>query len=281
MTLIQRIAHSEKYFVWIGIYAALGLLSTEFSLAPVVAFYVLYGTAFLDILYKRSVNESLDFMIAQLISWEVIGRMSNSSPWLPWETGKYALFILLVFGLTFKRGKSSVIGSLIILLSIPSIFLIEGDRIFKDLIFNYLGIVLVGLSIMYFYQRQYTYQDFKRICRVMMYPIISILAFITIKTPEFEQLQFELGANFRTTGGFGSNQVSTILGLGMLILGMFQVKRDNLFGNRGIDLILLALSLIHISERAGILDCLSWSMFSQIIFSICAIRAKLKGPWQV
>ena len=93
MTLIQRIAHSEKYFVWIGIYAALGLLSTEFSLAPVVAFYVLYGTAFLDILYKRSVNESLDFMIAQLISWEVIGRMSNSSPWLPWETGKYALFI--------------------------------------------------------------------------------------------------------------------------------------------------------------------------------------------
>ena len=36
-----------------------------------------------------------------------------------------------------------------------------------------------------------------------------------IETPNYSELSFSLNADFEASGGFGSNQVATILGLGM------------------------------------------------------------------
>ncbi|WP_332910234.1 hypothetical protein [Algoriphagus boritolerans] len=53
----------------------------------------------------------------------------------------------------------------------------------------------------------------------MLYPILSVLVYTIIKTPDLDSVEFSLGANFATAGGFGSNQVSTILGLGVFFDG--------------------------------------------------------------
>lgn len=260
MTPLQRIAYSKSYLLWLGIFALIGALSTQFPIVTVLAFYYFYGISLFNILANRQSNENLDFMLGQLLGWEILARMADTSPWMPWETGKYVMFSLLLIGLLFKKGRVNVTGPVIILFSIPALLFVQGDRIVKDVVFNYAGILLLALSIMYFYQREYTYDDFKRLCRMMIYPIISILAFISIKTPEFDDLKFDLGANFQTTGGFGSNQVSTVLGLGMLLFGLFQMKNDKLFGSRRIDQLLLGYiafrALISLS-RGGVIAALA------------------------
>ena len=44
---------------------------------------------------------------------------------------------------------------------------------------------------------------------------VSLLVNIIIKTPTLENLTFSLNVDFSTTGGFGSNQAITIIGIGM------------------------------------------------------------------
>tara|TARA_B100000287_G_scaffold434228_1_gene498126 strand:+ start:19 stop:915 length:897 start_codon:yes stop_codon:yes gene_type:complete len=46
---------------------------------------------------------------------------------------------------------------------------------------------------------------------------IVVLIYTVIKTPEYSKISFSLGGNDQTSGGFGANQVSTILGLGMFL----------------------------------------------------------------
>jgi O-antigen ligase len=49
------------------------------------------------------------------------------------------------------------------------------------------------------------------------YALIPALVFTIIKTPNYQEIEFSLGANFSTSGGFGSNQVSTAFGLGAFV----------------------------------------------------------------
>ena len=53
--------------------------------------------------------------------------------------------------------------------------------------------------------------------RIIWLTIIPVLVFSIIQTPDFKDISFQLGAVAETAGGFGSNQVSTVLGLGSTI----------------------------------------------------------------
>ena len=65
------------------------------------------------------------------------------------------------------------------------------------------------------------------------------MVFTFIKTPDLDEIEFTLKAQFETTGGHSSNQVSTILGLGMF-LAFYNLYNSKLFsGNYIIDLIIL------------------------------------------
>ena len=82
------------------------------------------------------------------------------------------------------------------------------------------------------------------------------MAFTYLKTPDFDDIQFSLNANFETSGGFGSNQVSTALGLGFFLIFIFWVNQWKLSGFRGGDIILLfgmALQGLLTFSRGGML----------------------------
>jgi hypothetical protein len=70
-------------------------------------------------------------------------------------------------------------------------------------------------------------------------PTISVLAFAFVRTPDYDSIDFNLSANFDTSGGFGSNQVSTILGLGLLLSFMLWITKSSLSGNKILDIIVM------------------------------------------
>jgi hypothetical protein len=68
-----------------------------------------------------------------------------------------------------------------------------------------------------------------------------MLVYVLIQTPSFENLNFTLGANFTTSGGFGSNQVSTILGIGMFLSFYAWMNKILFSGSHRIDGLFIAI----------------------------------------
>jgi TRAP-type uncharacterized transport system fused permease subunit len=75
--------------------------------------------------------------------------------------------------------------------------------------------------------------------RVLIYAFLLSLIFTIIKTPDFDEIEFNLRANFSTTGGFGSNQVSSVFGLGMFIMFVAWVLKWRLLKSVYLDIILI------------------------------------------
>jgi len=171
--------------------------------------------------------------------------MSKAYPLIPWEMGKYLLFLLLMAGILMKYRRGTV-GWILLVLLLPSLFIDESDQVwFKNIIFNLLGPVNVALAIVYFKKQIVSAEEFMSLLRLFALPAISVLTFVVIRAPDLGQIEFTLGANFETAGGFGSNQVSTVLGLGAFLAYLFWRNRWDLSGYRWLDLGLLILFTIR------------------------------------
>jgi len=71
--------------------------------------------------------------------------------------------------------------------------------------------------------------------------IFTMSILILLKMPNFASYHFLPYSNSTTSGGYGPNQVSTIFGFGIAILGYSQIMKDYIFQYKIIDLIILAL----------------------------------------
>ena len=59
----------------------------------------------------------------------------------------------------------------------------------------------------------------------MLYPISSMVVYLFLRTPNLSEITFSTTSNFATSAGFGPNQVSTALGLGVLLLMINYILR--------------------------------------------------------
>ena len=199
------------------------------------------------LLIKKSEGHFFKFtsLIVYVVSFELLGRMSKAYPLIPWEMGKYLLFLLLMAGILMKYRRGTV-GWILLVLLLPAIFIDESDQVwFKNVIFNLLGPVNVALAIVYFKNQIVSEKELKSLLKLLALPAISVLTFVVIKTPDLENVEFGLGANFQTAGGFGSNQVSTVLGLGAFLAYLFWRYNWQVSGSRWLDLGLLILFTIR------------------------------------
>lgn len=235
---------------WTTFHVVLGILSTISPFVVVLWFYCFFIYQLINIL--RSGGSQTPLNIAELViyssAYELLSRMANSSPFIPYELGKYTIFFLCILGFLFtKKGNPSKwIGIFILLLIIPAFFIdLSGSVTFQDLRYNLLGLINVGLVIIFFSSLTINSTTFFKWIRLMAFPAISVLAFAVFKTPDYDELEFSLGANFDTTGGFGSNQVSTILGFGAFLMVVSLIQRQRITGHLIADYLLLAAFVIQ------------------------------------
>ena len=86
-----------------------------------------------------------------------------------------------------------------------------------QLIFNLLGPISTSMLILILSKYEMDEKIFNSMLKSIWFPSISLLVFVFIKTPSFDELELTLKASFSASGGFGSNQVSTVLGVGMFL----------------------------------------------------------------
>jgi len=177
-----------------------------------------------------------------MIGAEVLFRMSGGLFF--YELPKYSVLLFLVTGLLVEQKRHHVSVSylvyiLLLLIGIAFVDIPFSESIRKAIAFNLSGPILLGISAIYFYKRELSIHELLNLLFVMVLPIISMLSLLYFKTPDLETIKFGSQANFATSGGFGPNQVATILGMGVFIFAIHLFFKKRIFPILAIDLFVL------------------------------------------
>jgi O-antigen ligase len=190
------------------------------SLSNLYGILMLLGGVYVVIKSKNTNNEVL-LVSAYLVGGEVILRMAQSS--LSYEFSKYGVTLFMLLGMYFSGfSKNSVPYWIFLLLLIPGIIIATFTlNLHSDyrtiLVFNISGPVCLGVASIYCYSRKILLSTINDILLMVLLPVISTTTYLFLYTPDLKEVLTGTGSNFETSGGFGPNQVSTILGIGIFV----------------------------------------------------------------
>ncbi len=259
----------------LGVLLLVGIVAKVYS-TLIVAFGILF-----IIKSKNKHNEAM-LWSAYLVGAEVLFRMSGGT--LFYELPKYSVLLFLFLGLFIEKKKHAIsitylIYILLLLIGIAFTNIPFTESIRKAVAFNLSGPILLGVSAIYFYKRKITLQKLMDMLFYMLLPIISMLSLLYFKSPDIKDITFNTEANFATSGGFGPNQVATILGLGIFIVTIYLFFKKRIFYVFLIDIFLLIYLIFRgllTFSRGGILTSfLAIGFFT--FFYILATKDKLKN----
>ncbi|WP_418603358.1 O-antigen ligase family protein [Hwangdonia sp.] len=172
---------------------------------------------------------------AYVVGSEVFLRMTGGN--FIYEASKYfvILFVLLGMALGDGIGKKSYIYFMYILALIPGIVVAANTLGFETnvrtaIAFNLSGPICLGIVALYSYKRNVTIVALQNILLAAVLPIITTTAYLFLYSPSIEAILSGTQSNFEASGGFGPNQVSTVLGLGVFLLaGRLFLQSKTLF----------------------------------------------------
>lgn len=240
--MIYHILHTRHRLPWLIFHLALGFVSIFSPYVLILWFYVVLLSS-MGYIFKGPVAGRrlyIACLMTYLASFELLARMARTSPVIPYELSKYLLFVLLWLGIVQSSAKARA-GWWMLFLLLPALFIDMSGKVtgYQPLVFNILGPVNTALAIIFFSRLSLRQHSFRSVLLLLLYPPVAVLAYTYFKMPDYDEIQFSLSANFATAGGFGSNQVSTVLGLGTFLVFVFWINRWFLTGYRPADLFLL------------------------------------------
>jgi hypothetical protein len=237
--LLEKITQNKLLFIILHL--VLGYLGT-LSFFP--AIYGLFSIIIpvIVIFITKNKNEEALFFAAYIAGAEVFIRMIDG--FVFYETGKYAVILFLMMGIIFGKFKQVfapqyIFYVLLLLLGIVLTRVPEGESIRKNILFNLSGPFSLGAAAFYCYQRQITLKRMLDILFSMLLPIFSTIAYLYLRTPKLSEIVFRGASNFSTSGGYGPNQVATVIGVGIFLLTIYLVSRQKLSGYLFLDVIFL------------------------------------------
>lgn len=193
---------------------ALPFLSKIYTLG-ILVFGIFY------IVKTKNKNNEVLMLSAYIVSVEVLLRMTDGM--ILNEFGKYSVMFFMFLGLIYSGfSKNALMYWIFLVLLVPSIVLSTVSLNFdtdirKAIAFNISGPVCLGISAIYCFQRKITFDRLKGVISAFSMPLISIVVYLYLYTPSVKDVVTGTQSNFETSGGFGPNQVSTILGLGIFV----------------------------------------------------------------
>ena len=207
----------------------LGVLFLIGGISKIYSTLVLFFGILFIIKTKNKHNEAM-MWAAYMVGAEVLFRMTKGLFF--YELPKYSVLLFLFTGLIVEKRKhpvpvSYILYTLLLLIGIAFLDIPFNESIRRAIAFNLSGPVLLGVSAIYFYKRKLSLDTLLKMLFMMVLPIISMLSLLFFKTRDISEIRFSSNANFATSGGYGPNQVATILGVGIFIflIHLFFKKR--------------------------------------------------------
>lgn len=211
----------RKYYFLILIHIVIGALLYKNGYTPKIFGYSIIFGGILYIINSKNKNNEVLYATGYLVGSEIILRMTNGNP--VYEFSKFGVMIFIMVGIYFSGiSKNAIAYWIFILLLIPSVLTTSFELNYaislrKEISFNITGPVCLGVCALYSYDRKVTIEQINNILLCIGLPIISCITYLILFTPDLKDILTGTESNGLTSGGFGPNQVSTILGLGMFI----------------------------------------------------------------
>lgn len=197
---------------------------------------------------------------AYVVGSEVFIRMTGGN--FIYEASKYFVILFLLLGMALGDGvgKKSYIYFIYILVLVPGIVVAANTLNYETNIrtavaFNLSGPICLGVVAVYCYQRKISIKALQNILLAAILPIISTTTYLFLYSPSIKDVLSGTQSNFATSGGFGPNQVSTILGLGVFLLAgrLFLQSKTLFFKILNISILaLMAYRAIVTFSRGGV-----------------------------
>lgn len=210
-----------QYSKFVLIHALLGaaIFIVPFFSKLYAILIVLVGFRYV-ILRRNKDNEAL-YVAAYFTGAEVFLRMTQGNFFE--QYAKVGVMCVLILGMYYRGFSKNAIPYWIYgLFLLPGIILgfftlNYGTDVRKAITFNIIGPLCLMVSSLYCYQRLVSFRQLKNCIDLLAYPLITTLVYMFLYTPSVKDVVMNTESNFATSGGFGPNQVSTILGLGIFL----------------------------------------------------------------
>lgn len=183
--------------------------------------YAIFVFGIYYVIKKQNKNSEALMAAAYIVGSEVFLRMTNGNPL--YEISKYGVIVFVFIGMYFSGfSKGAVPYWLFLLLLVPSVvistFVLDFETDIKNAIaFNISGPVCLGVASLYTFRRKIPLDEMNSILLSMGLPIVTTMVYLSFYSPILRDVITSTQSNFEASGGFGPNQVATILGLGMFI----------------------------------------------------------------
>ena len=211
----------QSYLYLILFHVVVGALGFLLPFTAKIYGYSIFIFGVYYIIKKQNRNNEALIAAAYVVGSEVFLRMTGGNP--VYEISKYGVMVFILIGMYYSGfSKGAVPYWIFLLLLVPSViistFTLNFDtNIRKAIAFNISGPVCLGLASLYTFRRKIALAEINSVLLSMGLPIITCMVYLTFYTPNVQDVVTGTESNFQTSGGYGPNQVATILGLGMFI----------------------------------------------------------------
>lgn len=243
-----------------------------FLFRPLALAYFLVSTAFMVYMILMGAKKNKTFYVllacAYVVGSEVFLRMNGGTVF--YEASKYLVIAFAVLGMLYRGfSNKALFYVLYVLLLIPGIYVamatlgFESD-IRRAVAFNLSGPVCLGVTAIFCYKRTISFDQLKTILLAFLFPLVSMVVYLFLYTPNIQEVIASTESNFEASGGFGPNQVATVLGIGMFVAAIRFFTSKEIVFHKLIDLILLGLfsfrALVTFS-RGGVITAVAMILF--------------------
>ena len=181
---------------------------------------------------------------AYFVGADVFLRLTKGS--ISYEAGKYLVILFMLLGMLFKGVSGKAYPYLFyLMLLVPSIFVastaLSFDANFRtNISFVLSGPICLGIAALFCYDKKVSQKQLNMLLFFMVLPIIAHTAYIFFYNPSIQDVLTGTGSNRDASGGWGANQVSTVLGLGMFIMAVRLFTKSPTLGLKILNLVLFS-----------------------------------------
>jgi hypothetical protein len=211
----------QTYLYLILLHVLIGIMVYVLPSMAKLYGYSIFILGIYFVIKTQNRNHQALMVAAYITGSEVLLRMTEGN--ISYEFSKYGVMFFLFMGMYFSGlSKGATPYWIFLLLLVPSIvlstFVLDfNTNIRTTIAFNIAGPVCLGIASLYTYRRKIALDQINNILLSMGLPIIACMIYLTLYTPNLQDVITSTQSNFETSGGYGPNQVATFMGLGMFI----------------------------------------------------------------
>ena len=254
-----------KYLTQLLFHIVVGASMYFINIFPRIYFFIITAY-FLGTIIMTSKSQKQAAVLkacAYIVGVEVLFRMTNGAVF--YEVSKYLVTVFVLLGMFYDGISNKAYPYfMFLILLVPSIvvasFSIGYDSNLRtNVAFVLSGPVCLGISAIYCYDKKISKKVLLNVLMYLALPIISLTTYLFLYSPSVKEVISGTQSNFAASGGFGPNQVATMLGLGMFVFCVNYFLNSKTLFLKTLNIILFGLVTfrgIITFSRGGVLTAL-------------------------